>query len=221
MKKPLSLTEHLIQNIRQDILNGEYPPDSPLRQDALATKYDVSRIPVREALLQLEAEGLVTIIPRKGAIVTPLSMTEIDDIFSLRSLLEVRLYKESAPKLSATDLENAINLNHQYQQAIEQKEHNLLGVLNAKLHMALYVKANMPKTQQILFSLLQTSERYTRIQLHTETALAQSIKEHAELLTLTEKGKFEEGAKLLTSHITTVWNDLIKILRDSISLTSK
>lgn len=215
MKKPLSLTEHLIQSIRQDILNGEYPPDSPLRQDALAIKYDVSRIPVREALLQLEAEGLVTIIPRKGAIVTPLSMTEIDDIFSLRLLLEVRLYKESAPKLSTSDLENAIDLNHQYQQAIEQKERNLLGILNANLHMALYVKANMPKTQQILFSLLQTSERYTRIQLHTESALTESINEHAELLTLTKNGQFEKGAKLLTSHIETVWRGLIKVLKEN------
>lgn len=64
--KALSLSEQLVDSIRQDILDGVYPPDSLLRQDALADKHGVSRIPVREALLQLESEGLVTVTPAAG-----------------------------------------------------------------------------------------------------------------------------------------------------------
>ena len=176
--KPLSLTEQLVGSIRQDILDGTYPPDTQLRQDALADKYGVSRIPVREALLQLEAESLVDIIPRKGAMVTALSLEEVDDVFELRILLEPRLYRASAPLLDNAALDAAAAVNERYRDAIMQDERAQLGPLNAELHMALYTQASMPKTQQIVAALLQTSERYTRIQLSTEAALQQSLVEH-------------------------------------------
>ena len=82
--KPVPLTQQLVDSIREDILSGHYEPHSNLRQDALAEKYGVSRIPVREALLQLEGEGLVSIQPRRVAIVTPNSQLEVHDVFALR-----------------------------------------------------------------------------------------------------------------------------------------
>ncbi len=95
--KHRTLSGALLEEIRQAILSGRYPAGSQLRQDALAETYGVSRIPIREALFQLEAEGLVRIVPQKGAIVSELSQAEIDDVFELRALLEPRLYRRSAP----------------------------------------------------------------------------------------------------------------------------
>ncbi len=206
------MSEQLLDSIRQDILDGIYPPDSLLRQDALAEKHGVSRIPVREALFQLESEGLVTITPRRGATVTPLSQAEIDDVFALRSLLEPRLYTASAPLLDEAALQCATEANGRYRDAIRQQQRARLGVLNAEFHMSLYRHADMPKTRQIVASLLQTSERYTRIQLGTEAALQQSLVEHDELLHLTRTGQFEQARSLLIEHLDHVRQELKQML---------
>lgn len=206
------MAEQLLNSIRQDILDGVHPPDSLLRQDALADRHGVSRIPVREALFQLESEGLVTITPRRGATVTPLSQAEVDDVFALRSLLEPRLYAASAPRLDEAAIQAAIEANERYRHAIRQHQHAQLGVLNAEFHMALYRQAEMPRTRQIVASLLQTSERYTRIQLSTEAALQQSVVEHDELLRLTRAGEFGQAHALLTEHLKHVWQGLKQVL---------
>ncbi|MDO4636650.1 MAG: GntR family transcriptional regulator [Lautropia sp.] len=165
--------------------------------------------------MQLEADGLVEIIPRRGATVTRLSLAEVDDVFALRMLLEPRLYEASSPKLDIAAIEAASLVNEQYRQAIQNQEYDQLGALNAHLHMSLYTNAGMPKTQQIVASLLQTSERYTRIQLNSEAALYQSLTEHDEWLQLTRSGQFSKGRTLLISHLNYVWQGLRQVLTKS------
>ncbi len=210
--KPVPLTQQLVDSIREDILSGHYEPHSNLRQDALAEKYGVSRIPVREALLQLEGEGLVSIQPRRGAIVTPLSLLEVDDVFALRLLLEIRLYHASAPKLDAAAIEMASEANQRYRDAIANQQHAVLGAINAELHMALYREAPLPTTRQIVAALLQTSQRYTRIQLRTDAALQQSLAEHDQLLQLTHDGNYHAAETLLDEHIRHVWHSLREMI---------
>ena len=210
--KPVPLTQQLLDSIREDILSGQYEPHSKLRQDALAEKYGVSRIPVREALLQLEGEGLVSIQPRRGAIVTPLSLLEVDDVFALRLLLEIRLYHASAPKLDAAAIEMASEANQRYRDAIANQQHAVLGAINAELHMALYREAPLPTTRQIVAALLQTSQRYTRIQLRTDAALQQSLAEHDQLLQLTHDGNYHAAETLLDEHIRHVWHSLREMI---------
>ena len=135
MKNP-SLSAYLVDQIRSDILNGNYAPETQLRQDALAERYEVSRIPVREALLQLEGEGFVTIFPRRGAIVTKLSDMEINDIFDLRRLLELRLYRASAPRLGQAELDAAKEIHQCYAAAVDAGGANALGSLNAAFHQS-------------------------------------------------------------------------------------
>ena len=210
--KPVPLTQQLVDSIREDILSGHYEPHSNLRQDALAEKYGVSRIPVREALLQLEGEGLVSIQPRRGAIVTPLSLLEVDDVFALRLLSEIRLYHASAPKLDAAAIEMASEANQRYRDAIANQQHAVLGAINAELHMALYREAPLPTTRQIVAALLQTSQRYTRIQLRTDAALQQSLAEHDQLLQLTRDGNYHAAEALLDEHIRHVWHSLREMI---------
>ncbi|MCK3776996.1 GntR family transcriptional regulator [Ensifer sesbaniae] len=211
--KHRTLSGALLEEIRQAILSGRYPAGSQLRQDALAETYGVSRIPIREALFQLEAEGLVRIVPQKGAIVSELSQAEIDDVFELRALLEPRLYRRSAPLLSKADFDQLEQIQASYVRAIKGGEINRYGQLNAQLHVALYQRANMPRTQQIVASLLQTSDRYTRVQLSSIDAMNRAMDEHAELIRLSRAGDFEMAAKLLEAHIVTVRTDLLAVLK--------
>src|SRR5438105_1199471 len=89
-----------IEALRERILRGDYPEGEPLRQDALADDLGVSRIPVREALRQLEAEGLVTFNPHRGAVVSSLSLEEIRELFELRAELETDLIRRATPKMN-------------------------------------------------------------------------------------------------------------------------
>ena len=90
MNEPLvqSMTSQLIVRFRERILAGTYAPGSALRQDVLASEFGTSKIPVREALVQLQAEGLVDIFPNRGFQVRPLATSELDEVFSLRLQIE-------------------------------------------------------------------------------------------------------------------------------------
>src|SRR5438874_11719461 len=87
-----------VDALRERILRGDYPEGEPLRQDALADELGVSRIPVREALRQLEAEGLVTFSPHRGAVVSSLSLDEIVELFELRAEIETDLLARAIPR---------------------------------------------------------------------------------------------------------------------------
>ena len=93
-------TQLVVETIREKILSGEIQAGQPLRQAALAEELNVSRIPVREALLQLEAEGLVIFEPHKGATATELNAEHVDELFELRAMLEAELLAASIPNLS-------------------------------------------------------------------------------------------------------------------------
>jgi DNA-binding GntR family transcriptional regulator len=210
--KHKTLSGALLDEIRQAILSGRFSAGTQLRQDALAETYGVSRIPVREVLFQLEAEGLVKILPQKGAIVSELSRAEIDDVFALRQLLEPRLLLASAPLLDQSDFAMLDERQADYVRAIEAGEVNDYGRLNADLHMAMYHRAGMPRSQQIVAALLQTSDRYTRLQLSSDAAMDKAMAEHGALIRLLREGQLEPAAQLLCDHIATVHVDLIKVI---------
>ena len=201
----------VVERLRQEILSGACPPGTQLRQDALAAAYDVSRIPVREALLQLEAEGLVEIAPHKGAIVTPLSRDEIDDVFALRLLLEPRLIRSSIPLLTADDLNRLDDIQSAFVAAIAAGDAGRWGRLNAELHLAMYARARQPRTMGIVASLLQTSERYTRLQLATHVAWTRAQREHAALIAICRQRDPDAAVVAIEAHITTVHLDLKRI----------
>ena len=100
--------------LRRRILSGEFPEGFQLKQDALAADFGMSRIPIREALVQLESEGFVKILPHRGALVAELSPAEIGELFELRALLEPRLLRRSAPRLTPDDYAALDGINAVY-----------------------------------------------------------------------------------------------------------
>jgi DNA-binding GntR family transcriptional regulator len=213
--KHRTLSAAIVDRLRQAILAGTYPAGTQLRQDAMAETYGVSRIPVREALFQLEAEGFVRIVPHKGAIVSELSLDEINDVFDLRCLLEPRLLSQSAPRFSEADFAALDAIHARFETAIAAGDVGQWGVINAEFHMALYTKARQPRTQSIVAALLQTSDRYTRLQLSNTAAMGIAEQEHAELIRQCRSGRFTEAAAFLVGHIEAVRADLLRVVARS------
>src|SRR5262249_8875183 len=152
-----------------------------LRQDALAEEFGVSRIPIREALMQLEAEGLVRILPHKGAIVSELSIGEIDELFELRVLLGPRVLLASAPVLTADDFLRLHAIIDEFNAEIKAMHVGRWGELNTQFHMLMYRHAEKPRSLSLVGNLLQECDRHTRIQLSLSGGTDRARQEHREL----------------------------------------
>ncbi|MBP2494545.1 DNA-binding GntR family transcriptional regulator [Methylobacterium sp. PvP062] len=188
--------------IRRRILDGRYPAGSQLRQDGLAAEFGASRIPVREALFQLEAEGLVRILPHRGAMVAPLSPADAAEALELRGALEPRLLALSAPRLTADDFARADALLEEYAAALRAGATARWGALNTELHLLLYSRAERPRALGLVGSLLAECDRYTRLQLSTDGAeLERADREHREIVRLCRNGHVSAARALLTDHI--------------------
>lgn len=201
--------------IRQRILDGHYPAGSQLRQDGLAAEFGASRIPVREALFQLEAEGLVRIHPHRGAMVAPLSPAEAAEALELRGALEPRLLALSAPRLTADDFARADTLLDEYAAALRDGATARWGALNTDLHLLLYSRAERPRALGLVGSLLAECDRYTRLQLSTDGAeLERADREHREIVRLCRNGHVSAACALLVDHIAHVAAALMAFLGD-------
>jgi DNA-binding GntR family transcriptional regulator len=200
--------------LRRRILEGTYPAGLPLRQDALAAEFGTSRIPVREALVQLEAEGLVRILPHRGAIVSELSTGEIREVFELRALLEPRLLRQSAPRLSPEDFSALRTILSDFGSALRSDHVGRFGELNTAFHMRLYERAGRPRTVAFVSTLLREADRHTRLQLSFTDGRGRAASEHEHLLALCEAGDVREACRLLKAHIEHVGAALVAFLRD-------
>ena len=107
MKLPVSTPDLVVGRLRSDIVSGRLAPGEPLRQDEIARSFGVSHVPVREAFLRLQAERLVEIRPRRGAIVSALSAAELEELTEMRAALECCALRIAIPKLTVGDLQKA------------------------------------------------------------------------------------------------------------------
>lgn len=200
--------------IRDRILGGEYAEGTPLRQDALAADLGVSRIPVREAFRQLEAEGLVTLSPHVGAVVTTLSLAEIRELFELRALVEVDLIRRAVPRTSESDLVRAEEILDRYEQAFDQGDVAVWGTLNWEFHSALYGPADQPLTLGIVQTLQNQSDRYIRTHLTQPSSRQRANEEHREMVKAVREKDTAYAAVLLNAHILKAGRALVEFLHE-------
>lgn len=198
--------------LRRRILAGTFPAGMPLRQDALAAELGISRIPIREALVQLEAEGLVTILPHRGAVVSELSADEVAELFELRALIEPALLRHSAPRLTAADYAGLRAMLTEYSAELRAENIARWGELNTRFHLLLYRHAGRARSLALAESLLRSSDLHTRLQLQLTSGQERAEHEHAELVRLCESGKVAEACDLLKAHIEYVGQALGRFL---------
>lgn len=142
--------DKLASSLREEILRGTLAAGSALRQDQVAARFDVSTIPVREALFQLTDEGLVEFIPNRGAFVSSVSAEELNELYSIRGRLEALALELALPNLTDEDLTQA----EEYLTAMdEENDVYKWGELHWKFHSTLYQPAKSPRLMTMLRSL--------------------------------------------------------------------
>jgi DNA-binding GntR family transcriptional regulator len=211
-----SLSSAVADKLRNQIIRGEIPEGSQLRQDVIAAKYHVSRIPVREALRQLDAEGLITIVPNRGAIIPQLSPNDIEELFAIRALLEPEILKLSIPRLLPADFAEAEAVLNKYVGELQRESHIATwGQLNSQFHSILYSRADRPHFMSIIRNVNHTGERYTRLQLYLTHGVKRANEEHHRILELCRKRDVEAACELLRQHIQYAGQSLKQVLQQN------
>lgn len=209
-------TQLVTEAIREKIVSGQIKAGEPLRQAALAEEMQVSRIPVREALMQLEAEGLVNLEAHKGATAAEISIAQIDELFELRAMLEAELLRYSIGGLTELDFVEAESILAQLEAATEDGDsNNITGRLNSQFHQKLYSRAKRPQTEEFVRMLSQNSERYTRMYIIREGEIVTSSEQHRQLLELCKAGDCKLACDYLRQHILQAMQDIKAMLKKS------
>ncbi len=155
-----TLAAQVQERIREAILNRVLLPGHRIDQNKLAEDLNVSIVPVREALKSLEAEGLVSIIPRRGAFVTEVSQEHLDDLYFAREVIEGEAVFHAVPHLKAEDFAVLHDLICQMEAATQAQDIKKFMLLNRDFHMRIYLALNNQHLIQTIESLWERSELY-------------------------------------------------------------
>jgi len=215
LKIPENLTQIAFKHIRDEIIRGKLNGRQHLTENYFAARYGISKSPVREALNRLESEGLITIVPRRGAFVVNLSVQDIEEIFDLREALETLAVKDAI--LDRTVLGNmrtAVESARKYRE--ENDKANYVRA-DAAFHTTLSEASTNSRLKRILENMLNQMliVRYRTFELSSHT----SVRQHLGILRALEQGKRSEAAKLMGEHIRTVRSRLIDHLRQREALS--
>jgi len=210
MNEPLArtMTGQITARIREKIITGTYAPGAPLLQDSIAAEFGVSKIPVREALVQLRSEGLVDIFAHRGFQVRPVSASEMLEVFKLRLAIEPAAVAEGARKASPEDRTAGAAALQALNQALVTGDLKNSGDLNSAFHLALVGPRMQPVTSETLARLHTLAQRYVRMHLQRAGRVKRAIKEHTSLYEAWAAQDAKEARRLCQAHIEETQNEL-------------
>lgn len=208
-----SLGGKVFQKIRDDILSGKYKENDELRENTVGKELGVSRTPVREALRQLELEGLVTIIPNRGAYVTGISHKDIWDIYMIRSMLEGLCARWAAENISETqldELEETILLSEFQMKKESGFSTDQIASLDGRFHAILYEASGSRILSHVLTDFHNYVKSARKSSVVSEDRARKSIREHRQILRAIRERDTEMAEQLANEHIMHVMQNLKK-----------
>jgi len=195
------LSTDLFNRIKEDILSGKLKKDHKLIEQSICDEYKVSRTPVREALLQLEMEGLVQMIPNRGAYVLGLTARDMDDMFILRKIYEIQAVRWAIERITDEEmaqLEETFDFMEFY--TMKNDVEKMLNI-NVNFHQTIY-KASHNRMLQHLLASYQAYIRHGRRQLDEKEEYLQTVlKEHRDIFQAFIDKDVEAGVRAMEVHM--------------------
>lgn len=201
---PKTVEEYTVEALREAITRGQFRPGQRLNQTELANWLGVSRMPIREALRQLETEGLVTFHPRRGAVVKSISSRAAAEIYEIRALLESHAMRLSIPRLTKQHLQR---LEEMFNQMEQEKDEYERRKLRTKFYIELYTLADRPLLVSMIQRLRDEIGRY----LLTTTELPHSHEAHEVILNLCREQDAEGAAQYMYNHLRNIGEALYQL----------
>lgn len=202
--------------LRRRILSGALPAGSRIDQDAEAARLNASRMPIREALRRLGAEGLVDITPHRGAVIRALSAADLEDLYVMRLALEGVAGRLGAEQLSASELEAMRQLLPAMEQIVAQDDPVAWLELDWAFHQMLYRAAQRPRLLQTIYQLREEARRYRTVGLSLPRVLEVSLYEHRAMIDACERRDGEGVEALIRQALERTRNELRFVLEQGV-----
>jgi DNA-binding GntR family transcriptional regulator len=197
----LTLWQRVYDHLRDEILAERLQPGTELQEVALSERLGVSRGPLREAMGRLAAEGLVTVRPRRGAVVRSLSKEEFLELYQVREALEMMAVRLAVPKLGADDFAHLEGLIAAMGKHAERDEVAEFFDANVAFHGHLFDVAGNAKLLDLYAQLLGQMGRYRMRSLTLRGNLQRSVAEHGAIVRAAKRGDADRAAHLMSEHI--------------------
>lgn len=212
-EQPASVKEIAYENIKKQIIQGNLKPGTWLREQELADAMEISRAPIREAFNQLETEGFIEILPRKGAKVISLSEKEVENIFEIRENLELLAVRKSLKVISIDHLNQIAKKFEQFQCKTTEKENRLQYlVLDKEFHDLLIHHCDNGMLIQLLSSIQEKIHWLRGFSLDRDS-FVQSIKEHLAIINAIQNNNKKMVEVNLLSHLERAKDSIIQEIR--------
>ena len=205
-----SLHGRVFQKIREDILSGKYKEHEELKEVAIGEELGVSRTPVREAFRQLELEGLIQMIPNKGAYVTGITAKDVEDIYLIRSLLEGLCARMATDKISKAQLEEMEENVYLAEFHADKGHMDQMAELDNRFHDILYEACDSKMLEHLLKDFHGYVLRVRRKTLSKNTRGRASNDEHRQIMEAIKAKDAEKAEELANRHIINAFDNMVK-----------
>lgn len=205
-----------MRRVKQKILDGEYGPGDRLKVRNLAAEFGTSEIPVREAITQLAASGLVTITPHVGAIASPLSAQDLKEIFEIRSALETLATRLAACRLTPDSLKEIEAFASCLRQAVDEggQDVDKLNQMNRAFHMAIYQHSDNKRLVMMIEDLWNHAGRYPGPLTGQDPITYQSLNDHEAIVAALKAKDGVLAAQLTEEHKNRAMHRIIAVVRE-------
>jgi DNA-binding GntR family transcriptional regulator len=177
----MTLREKIVETVRNAIVNGQIPAGARVAEPELADRFGISRTPIREAFRQLESEGFITVIPRKGAIVASLSAKDISDFYDLKMVLEGYAARCATKVLTEKEMIKMESVNRQMETAAVKKDLRKVLLLHNEFHDIFLKACGNEKLHAIVQNMVMQFQRF-RLILAMRGKIEGSIRQHREII---------------------------------------
>ena len=201
MNEYLPLRDVVFNTLRQAILRGELKPGERLMEIQLANKLGVSRTPIREAIRKLELEGLVLMIPRKGAEVADITEKSLRDVLEVRKALEELAVQLTCDKITKEQIRELEQAAEQFKKTLKSNDITEIAEADVRFHDIIYLVTDNQKLILLLNNLREQMYRYRIEYLKRADKYSQLLAEHEEIIRRIEKKQKKEAAEIVCKHI--------------------
>ena len=201
MNEYLPLRDVVFNTLRQAILRGELKPGERLMEIHLANKLGVSRTPIREAIRKLELEGLVLMIPRKGAEVAEITEKNLRDVLEVRAALEELAVQLACDRIDKEGIENLKRAAENFKSTLDSDDITKIAEADVAFHDIIYLATDNQRLIQLLNNLREQMYRYRVEYLKQKDCYPQLLAEHQQIIHALENGEKDVATKLTNQHI--------------------
>ena len=201
MNEYLPLRDVVFNTLRQAILRGELKPGERLMEIQLANKLGVSRTPIREAIRKLELEGLVLMIPRKGAEVAEITEKSLRDVLEVRRALEELAVELVCEKITDEQIQDLKDAAEEFKESLKDGDITRIAEADVKFHDVIYMATDNQKLIQLLNNLREQMYRYRVEYLKRSDFHQQLIDEHEEIIETIESGQKDRAVQVVCQHV--------------------